>query len=120
MWPKDRAAFAEYWKAGVARASIDDRTRRYLDALTRMENLPKAVQRLGAQRSLFYTKGFLPPEFREQMDYSWSDAEQQLFDRRLRRLGQIDRRLPNDVKILPFTALLWDMRRRHRKGTPLV
>jgi uncharacterized protein (DUF2236 family) len=120
MWPKSRAEFAEYWEAGVARAAIDDKTRRYLDALTRLENLPKPAQRLSAERTLFYTRGFLPPAFREQMNYSWSAAEQELFDRRLRRLGEVNRRLPTQVKIAPFNALLWDMRRRHRKGTPLV
>lgn len=120
MWPKDRAAFADYWEAGVARANIDGRTRRYLDAITRMQNLPQAVRKLGGQRSLFYTKGFLPPRFREQMDYSWSEAEQDLFDRKLRRLGEIDRRLPPSLKVLPFSALLWDMRRRHHQGKPLV
>jgi uncharacterized protein (DUF2236 family) len=120
MWPKTRAEFAEYWEAGVQRAAIDDRMRRYLDALVRLENLPKPMQKLSAERSLFFTKGFLPPLFREQMNYSWSNAEQELFDKKLARLGQIDRKLPNSLKILPFSALLWDMRRRHRRGTPLV
>jgi uncharacterized protein (DUF2236 family) len=120
MWPKTRAEFAEYWEAGVARAAIDDKMRRYLDALTRLENLPKPVQRLSAERSLFFTKGFLPPLFREQMEYEWSAADQELFDRKLRRLGQIDRKLSTSLKILPFSALLWDMRRRQRKGAPLV
>lgn len=120
MWPKDRAAFAEYWEEGVKRAAIDDAMRRYLTSLTMMENLPKAAQRVGAQRSLFYTKGFLPPLFREQMEWSWSADEEALFTKRLQRLGRMDRRLPTSVKVLPFSALLWDMRRRHRKGTPLV
>jgi uncharacterized protein (DUF2236 family) len=120
MWPKDRAAFAEYWEAGVARANIDEPMRRYLDALTRLENLPKAAQRALAERSLFYTRGFLPPVFREQMGYAWSDDEEATFTRRLHRLGQMDRRLPTSVKVFPFSALLWDMRRRHRKGSPLV
>jgi uncharacterized protein (DUF2236 family) len=120
MWPKDRAAFAEYWEEGVKRAAIDDSMRRYLTSLTMMENLPKAAQRLGAQRSLFFTKGFLPPSFREQMEWSWSGDEEALFTKRLQRLGRMDRRLPTSVKVFPFSALLWDMRRRQRKGTPLV
>ncbi|HVU60168.1 MAG TPA: oxygenase MpaB family protein [Mycobacteriales bacterium] len=120
MWPKDRAAFAEYWEAGVKRANIDDAMRRYLHSLTLMENLPKAVQRLGAERSLFYTKGFLPPLFREQMGYAWSDDDEDLFTKKLQRLGRMDRRLPTSVKVFPFSALLWDMRRRQRKGSPLV
>jgi uncharacterized protein (DUF2236 family) len=120
MWPKDRAAFAEYWEAGVARATIDEPIRKFLDSLTRLENLPKAAQRLGATRSLFYTRGFLPPVFREHMGYSWSDAEQAEFTKRLHRLGKLDRRLPAKVRIAPYSTLLWDMRRRQRKGSPLV
>lgn len=120
MWPKNRAAFAEYWEEGVKRAAIDDAMRRYLTSLTMMENLPKPVQRLGAERSLFFTKGFLPPLFREQMEWSWSDDEEALFTKKLQRLGRMDRKLPMKAKVAPFSVLLWDMRRRHRKGTPLV
>jgi uncharacterized protein (DUF2236 family) len=120
MWPADRAAFQDYWERGVAQARIDDTMRTYLDSLTRLEHLPKIVQRMSADKTLFWTRGFLPPEFRRQMGYSWSDAEELEFSRRLRRIGRIQRRLPAPVRIFPFNALLWDMRRRHRKGIPLV
>jgi uncharacterized protein (DUF2236 family) len=120
MWPKTRAEFAEYWEAGVAKAAIDDKMRRYLDALVRLENLPAPMQRLSAERSLFFTKGFLPPLFREQMEYSWSAADQEVFDKRIAKLGRMDRRMPTSLKVLPFSALLWDMRRRQRRGRPLV
>lgn len=120
MWPKDRAAFAEYWEAGVARARIDEPVRRYLHSLTMMEQLPKAVQKVAAERTLFFTRGFLPPLFREQMGYTWSDADEAEFARRLRRLGRIDGRLPMKVRVAPYQALLWDLRRRHKHGRPLV
>jgi hypothetical protein len=32
----------------------------------------------------------------------------------------MDRRMPTSLKVLPFSALLWDMRRRQRRGRPLV
>jgi uncharacterized protein (DUF2236 family) len=120
MWPADRAAFAEYWERGVAQAHIDDTIRSYLDSLTRLESLPKVVQRMSAEKNLFWTRGFLPPAFREMMHYTWSDAEEAEFNRRLRRIGQMQRRLPEPVRLFPFNALLWDMRRRHRNGIPLV
>jgi uncharacterized protein (DUF2236 family) len=120
MWPKDRAAFAEYWEAGVARARIDEPVRRYLHGLATMKHLPKAAQRVTAERTLFFTRGFLPPAYRELMGYSWSADEEIEFTRRLRRLGRIDSRLPANVRIAPYSALLWDMRRRQRKGAPLV
>lgn len=120
MWPADRAAFEEYWERGVAAARIDDTIRTYLDSLTRLENLPKLVQRTSAKNTLFWTRGFLPPHFREMMGYSWTEAEEAAFTRRLRRIGRVQRRLPTSLRIFPFNALLWDMRRRHRKGIPLV
>jgi uncharacterized protein (DUF2236 family) len=120
MWPADREAFAAYWKEGVAKAHIDEPVREYLDSLVRLANLPKPIQRLSAKQNMFWTKGFLPPEFREMMHYTWSEAEQAEFDRKLRRFARIEPWLPKSVKLFPFNVLLRDMRRRQRKGTPLV
>jgi uncharacterized protein (DUF2236 family) len=120
MWPADRAAFAEYWERGLAETRIDEPIRRYLDSLARLENLPEVVRRLSAKNNLFWTRGFLPPPIREQMGYSWSDEEQEQFDRRLRRIGRIQRALPEPARVFPFNLMLWDMRRRTRRGSPLV
>jgi uncharacterized protein (DUF2236 family) len=54
------------------------------------------------------------------MGYSWSDEEQEQFDRRLRRIGRIQRALPEPARVFPFNLMLWDMRRRTRRGSPLV
>ncbi|WP_344732761.1 oxygenase MpaB family protein [Nocardioides fonticola] len=118
-WPADRTAFAAYWEEGVAEISIDEPVRRYLMALTSLENLHGPLRRLGPF-NLFVTTGFLPPVFREAMGLPWSTADQARFDALMARLGRVERRLPRAVKNLPFTALLWDMRRRQRAGLPLV
>ena len=120
MWPKDREAFARYWEEGLKEVSIDEPVREFLLSLMRYENAHPLVQKLSAERNTFWTTGFLPPMFREALGLDWDDARQQEFERRLRRLGAIDRRLPRAVRLFPFNALLWDMRRRHRKGIPLV
>jgi uncharacterized protein (DUF2236 family) len=120
MWPKDREAFARYWEEGLKEVKIDPPVRDFLLSLMRYEHAHPLVRRLSAERSAFWTTGFLPPMFREALGLEWDDARQREFDRRVRRIGAIDRRLPRPVRLFPFNALLWDMRRRHRKGIPLV
>jgi uncharacterized protein (DUF2236 family) len=120
MWPADRAAFEVYWKEGLAKAHIDDRVRRYLTSLANLENLPKFARRLSAPRTLFFTKGFLPPEIREQMHWTWSDEEEAKFNRHFKRLARLEPFLPRFVKLFPFNLMLIDLRRRVRKGKPLV
>ena len=120
MWPPDRAAFSRYWEESLAEVRIDDTIRDYLLSLARLEHIPAPVRPLLADRNLFWTRGFLPPLFREQMGFTWSAREEDDFNRRLRRLGRVDDLLPTPVRIFPFNLLLWDMRRRHRAGRPLV
>ena len=120
MWPADRAEFGRYWERSLAAVHIDDTIGGYLRSLTRLEHLPAPVRALMGGPTLFWTRGFLPPLFREQMGFTWSREEQDRFDRRLRRLGRVEDLLPTGVRIFPFNALLWDMRRRVRAGRPLV
>lgn len=120
MWPPHRAAFARYWEESLGRVRIDDTIREYLLRLVRLENLPRLVRILLAARNDFWTRGFLPPVFREQMGLTWSAAEEERFNRRLRRLGRLDDLLPEAVRIFPFNVLLRDMHRRLRRGQALV
>ena len=120
MWPADREEFARYWEDALAEVHIDDTTRDYLMRLVRLENMPRVMQLLFAKNNLFWTTGFLPPLFREQMGLTWSDEQEADFNRRLRRLGRIALRLPDPIRMFPFNVLLMDMRRRHRAGKPLV
>lgn len=119
MWPADRAAFAKYWDETVDRISIDEPVREYLRALTTRENMPLLVR--GSSRfNLWVTTGFLPAPFREQMGWGWTDADQSRFDRLMRRIGAVQRRLPGTVRRFPFNWFLRDVRLRIRLGRPLV
>jgi uncharacterized protein (DUF2236 family) len=120
MWPPDRAAFAAYWEESLQQVHVDDAVREYLLALIRYENAPRWVGRLLAERNELLTAGFLPPVFREQLGLTWDDEQEQRFSRYLRRLAAVDRVLPRPLRLFPFNWLLHDMRRRHRKGIPLV
>jgi uncharacterized protein (DUF2236 family) len=119
MWPADRAAFMKYWDATVAGISIDPPVREYLRALTTREHLPRPLR--GSQRfNEWVTVGFLPQRFRDEMGYSWTADDQVRFDRLLRRIGAVQRRLPAVLRRFPFNLFLWDLRLRVRLGRRLV
>ncbi|HEX7353609.1 MAG TPA: oxygenase MpaB family protein [Mycobacteriales bacterium] len=120
MWPPDRHAFAAYWEEGLAKVSIDDTVRAYLRGLADLVFLPRPLQLAFGPFNRFVTAGFLPPLFREQMGFAWSESDQRRFDLLLRVAGRIDRLTPRLVAEFPFNALLADMRRRRRRGRPLV
>lgn len=120
MWPPDRHAFALYWADSMTQVRIDDAVRDYLMRLVRLENLPGAVQRMLGPRNVFWTTGFLPSIFREQMSLAWSEADEAKFTARLKCLARAEAPLPPAVKALPLNLFLWDMRRRVRQGRPLV
>jgi uncharacterized protein (DUF2236 family) len=120
MWPSSRHEFDEYWHQSVHEVSIDDAVREYLTALMRYSNGPAWLQGRPADFNTFVTTGFLPPEFRKHMRLDWNDEQQQRFDRLMRRVGAVERRLPVPVLNFPFNALLLDVRRRMRRGIALV
>lgn len=120
MWPPDRAAFWRYWDEALREVSVDPAIRDYLLSLVRLENLPGPLRRLMARDSVFWTTGFLPAAFREQLGLAWTEGDEARFCRRLRRLALIESVLPPQVRVLPFTVLLLDMRLRLRLGRPLV
>jgi uncharacterized protein (DUF2236 family) len=119
MWPADRAAFAEYWDDMVGRLSIDEPVRRYLRALTTREHMPR-VLRAHTRFNEWVTTGFLPQRFRDEMHYTWTTDDQIRFDRLMRRIGAVQRRLPGGLRRFPFNWFLWDLRLRIRFDRPLV
>lgn len=120
MWPADRDAFEEYWTGMQQRMHIDDTVRAYLDALVRLRNVAWPLRAATWRCHRFVTIGFLPPAFRTQMRYSWSDRDQRRFDRLMRLIAIVDRFTPGPLRLFPFNVYLWDMRKRIRRGRPLV
>lgn len=119
MWPADRAAFARYWNDAVGRTSIDATVREYLHDLMTREHMPRLLR--GSVRfNTWVTAGFLPPHFRDEMQLPWSAKDQERFERVMRRIGAVQRRLPTPVRRFPFNWLLWDLRLRIRLGRRLV
>jgi len=119
-WPADRDAFEDYWTAGLERVSIDDTVRAYLTTLTDMTFMAPAVHRLLGPQHRFFTIGFLPQRFRDEMHFDWTPSQQRRFDRVLGAMGTVNRTLPAPVRQFPFNAYLADFRRRRRRGVALV
>jgi len=68
----------------------------------------------------FVNVGFLPPEFREAMRLTWTDADERRLGRVLRRVRLLNRVTPGPVRRAPIYINLWDMRLRHRLGLRLT
>jgi uncharacterized protein (DUF2236 family) len=95
MWPADRAAFETYWAEQTRQIVIDPPVRDMLISLADLSFLPVPLGKVGAvmqrafgPRTLFMTKGALPPEFREAMGFTWTADD----ERRYRRAIEIHRR----------------------------
>ncbi|GAA3392877.1 oxygenase MpaB family protein [Cryptosporangium minutisporangium] len=120
MWPPDREAFQRYWDAELAEVHIDDTVREHLLAVTQFTYLPRPFRALFGRYNTFVTTGFLPPEFREQMRLPWDERRQRRFDRLMRTVGTLSKWQPAMVREFPYNYLLWDVRRRIRRGRALV
>ncbi|KZX67011.1 hypothetical protein A3724_11115 [Alcanivorax sp. HI0033] len=119
-WPKDLQAFDAYWQEGLQQLHIDDRIRRYLMMIADLEFLSRPTRFLLGRFNRFVTTGFLPPEIRAQMQLEWNDKKQRRFERTVRTIGRISLLLPRVIRQAPYNLVLWDFRRRLKKGKPLV
>jgi uncharacterized protein (DUF2236 family) len=119
-WPATLTAFEEYWTAALEQVHIDDAVREHLDQIVRLRYLPRPLSVLFGPLHRFIAAGYLPPEFREQMRLDWSPAQQRRFDAMIRAIALVNRVMPRSLRRFPFNAVLWDLRRRIRKGRPLV
>lgn len=127
LWPRDRRAFEEYSRAGIARAEMDEVTRPYLQSIADFTFLVAPLGPAGAVfkpliRRIGWTisGGFLPEAIREQLQLEWSERHQRRFDAFIAIAAPLTRVLPRPIRELPFNLYLWDTRRRFRHGRPVV
>ncbi|MGW4480349.1 oxygenase MpaB family protein [Rhodococcus triatomae] len=116
MWPETRDAFEEYWQASLKKVHIDDRTREHLDFIARAKFAHPLTAKLIGKTNLFITKGFLPQEFRDQMHYTWTVKDQKRFDRMMKVIATVNRRMPTVLREFPYNYLMTDLRWRLRTG----
>jgi uncharacterized protein (DUF2236 family) len=124
MWPKDRAAFDDYWQQSLEKIHIDDTVREFLWPIAAGRipgvTLPGPIQRTLDDFNLLITTGFLPQRFRDEMRLDWDAAKQRRFDRLMAVIRTVNSMLPRVVREFPFNVLLKDLDWRIRTGRPLV
>lgn len=117
MWPADRAGFERYWARALTELRIDPPVRDYLDRLMALDYLPRPVSVAMGPVNRFLTIGFLPPQFREQMQVRWTERDQRAFALVIGMVALVNRALPGPVARFPFNACLQDLRLRRFLGT---
>lgn len=120
MWPADRAAFAEYWAAGLARVTYDETVRAHLMKVVDLEMVPRWMRIGNARVNRFFTVGFLPPECRDAMGLAWTGRDQRRFDRWVGILRTVSRLTPRWIRVLPVLVSRAEVRLRVRRGWRLV
>lgn len=119
-WPADRVVFEEFWNRSLANVSIDPAIREYLYDLVMFAFIPLPIRIWLGPTQRFFVTGYLPQKFRDEMQLTWTDRDQRVFERIHRSLGWVNRRLPAPIRKFPINYCLWDLRRRMRLGHPLV
>ncbi|MCH8542018.1 MAG: oxygenase MpaB family protein [Alcanivorax sp.] len=120
MWPADLAAFQRYWQDGLSALHLDEPVRQYLLDIADLKFLPRPLSWLLGPLNRFITTGFLPVEIRDVMGLPWSDRKQSRFERVIGLLAGINNLLPRVIRQLPYLLMIRDVRRRLRRGKPLV
>jgi uncharacterized protein (DUF2236 family) len=123
MWPPNREAFDEYWRASLEKTHIDETVREFLYpiAVARLAvPLPRWMRAPLERIALLITTGFLPQRFRDEMRLPWDDRRQRDFDRLIAGLRAINHLAPRFIREFPFNVLLVDLNWRLRTGRPLV
>ena len=100
LWPRDRAAFAGYWRETVAGLRVDDEARRVSRDLLHPANGPLWVKAV-MPPVRFLTAGLLSPELRRAFDLPWNDRSERRFRRTLRVLAAVYPRLPKRLRRWP-------------------
>ncbi|KZM71407.1 oxygenase MpaB family protein [Nocardia terpenica] len=120
LWPRDRAAFEQYWSENLALRSIDEPVRQYFNDLIDLKALSFWVRLPLRRIHRFGVIALLPPPLREQMHMTWSARDERVYTAILRAVSFVWTRLPEPLRLFPFNYLLLDMRLRKRFGRPLV
>lgn len=121
MWPASLDAFQQYWDDVVATSiSMDDTVRDYLNDFLDVRYLPRPFSWLLGPLHRWLSVGWLPPEFRDLMEMTWTARDQKRFDRLHRWVRLINKLTPRPIRRLGITIYLHDFRLRRRLGLRLV
>lgn len=121
LWPADRAAFARYWDSMQDSLSFDEEVRAYLlEQVVGLGPYRGHTRFVFRRANRFFTTGFLPQWFRDELGLEWSPRRQRVFEGLLRTAGRLLAVLPASVRMRPFDFYLRDMRKRRGRGARLI
>jgi uncharacterized protein (DUF2236 family) len=119
MWPRDRAAFEEYWARTEAEFDSDEQIRRYARALLSTRDAKWFVKPVIPLTSLV-TRGNLSPRAREVLGLAWSERDQKRYDRVWAVVRRCYPWVPRWARRLPATVAMRDIRWRMRSGRRVI
>ncbi|MFE6919538.1 oxygenase MpaB family protein [Nocardia sp. NPDC057663] len=120
MWPADRAAFDAYWAAHLPLTSVDPTIKAYFDDLLDLKMVSPPLRLPFARFHRWFTTGLLPQHIRDELGLHWTERDERRLNQLMRAGGVVWGRMPRVIRIFPFNATLADMRRRNRRGKPLI
>ncbi|MEV7607722.1 oxygenase MpaB family protein [Paenarthrobacter sp. NPDC089322] len=100
MWPRDRAAFAQYWASRLGVLRPDEKARKIARDLLYPAGGP-ALMRLAMPVARFLTAGLLPDHLREGFGFDWTPQDDRRFERTMRAVGLVYPRLPQRIRYWP-------------------
>ena len=109
LWPADLLAFQAYWDDRIERLEVTADARRIAMDLLHPTSLPRWL-RPGMPLVRLLTAGLLPARIRREYGLPWSRTRARRFERVLRALGVVYRRLPRRIRHWPM--------RHYLKGVP--
>ncbi len=120
MWPATRKDFDHYWNIACDRISYDETQKQFITELIDLRMISPVLGMPLRGLLRFLTIGSLPPLFRERLDLPWRPIDQRRFDNLFLFVGFVNRFLPAPLRVGPFWLMMGDLRRRIRKGKPLI
>ncbi|WP_213815944.1 oxygenase MpaB family protein [Glaciihabitans sp. dw_435] len=105
LWPRDIAAFRQYWDAAIDGLVVDDVTRGVARQLL-WPRVGPVWLRAAMPLARWLTIGLLPSAVRHDFGLAWDDAKERRFERMMRAAAHIYPLLPNALRQWPKNHLL--------------
>jgi uncharacterized protein (DUF2236 family) len=120
QWPRDRAAFADYWSRSLALVEFDDVTKRYVLDFIDLRFVPRPLAALARPLHRLLCVGYLDTTFRDALSLEWNQRDQRRFDRWCVVMKRVNRFVPYALAQFPWNLVRYDARRRLARGRALV
>jgi uncharacterized protein (DUF2236 family) len=120
QWPRDRAAFADYWSKSLAQVEFDEVTKHYVLDFIDLRFVPRPLAAVARPLHRLLSVGYLDTTFRDALSLEWNQRDQRRFDRWCAVMKQLNRVVPLSLARFPWNLVRYDTRRRLARGRALV